>query len=67
MKNFGMVEWLPAIGSGICSDALNLAGMNSCLISAIQEPLDSTKAIPRKCIPKHSYVLVQHGMIPLSQ
>lgn len=67
MKNFGMVEWLPAIGSGICSNALNLAGMNSCLISAIQEPLDSTKALPRKCILKHSYVLVQHGMIPLSQ
>lgn len=38
-----MSEWLPARGSGTCSDALNLAGMNSCLISMIQEPLDSTK------------------------
>lgn len=67
MKNLGMSEWLPAIGSGISSNALNLAGMNSCLISTLQEPLDSTKAVPGKCIPKHSYFLVQHGMIPLSQ
>lgn len=67
MKNLGMSEWLPAIGSGICSTALNLAGMNSCLISIIQEPLDSTKAIPRKCIPKHCYFVFQHRMIPLAQ
>jgi len=67
MKNVGMLEWLPAVGGGTCSKALNLAGMNSCLTSPIQEPSDSTKAVPLQCIPKHSDFLVQHGMIPLSQ
>lgn len=67
MKNLDMSEWLPAISSGICSNAFSLEGMNSCLISTIQEPLDSTKAVPRKCTPKHSCSLLQHGMILLSQ
>lgn len=66
MKNVGMAEWLAAVGSGICSSALNLAGMNSCFISTIQEPLGSTKALPRKCAPKRSYFFAQHGMIPIT-
>lgn len=57
MKNVGMAEWLAAVGSGMCSSALNLAGRNSCFISTIQEPLGSTKALPRKCAPKRSLFL----------